>query len=404
MNWILLFLRGTALVRLEGESPQRCLNGFLAAGIAYWDLKMEQSNCWQCRILSAQVEAAQKEAGQALCDLQVVRYFGFRQQFYGLRRRITLLVMMALTVVWILLLPNFIWIMDVTGNQTVPAERILQELSEMDIRVGTWVTDLPHPRLLKYEMQQRIPELQWIAVNCYGGRAVVEVAERQPAQASVSKKTPVNLVAARDGVILELDILNGFPVCTAGQAVREGDLLVSGVMDHVRTTQVTRAYGEVYALTKHEFTAVTPTRIAEKRFTGEEACCVYINIGRKRIKIFGNSGISVSGCDKIVNEKIWTLPGGYPLPFRVTKEVYQCYEAVPAEQTENTAVRILSDGTHRALNAAMIAGQIQSQEQQLARQDGWYSLTASFWCREMIARAEPVYVQTRKEDENGTNH
>lgn len=404
MNRIVLFIRGYCVVQIDGAEPQRCINAFLKDSIAHWDLERTDAYSWRCKIERKLLDDAQQAALHALCDLKVLEEHSLRKLCYGLMHRPMLLTMMVMLAVWIVMFPNFIWLMEVEGNADVPEEQILQELELMGIGFGTGCADLPHPRLLKYEMQLRIPELQWVAVNCHGGRATVLVAEREPEQETVSKREVCNLVAARDGVILEMNVLNGFAVCQPGQAVRKGELLVSGFMDHVLTTQATRAYGEVFALTQHEICAVTPAVRQTKQLTGRSEHCVYLNIGRNRIKIFGNSGISVSCCDKIVCEKLLTLPDGETLPLGLTIETYRSYTEESVTQSESAAMQVLTQGAINTLAAELVAGEVQTMEQELERTDAYYMLTTKAWCKEMIARADPVNFQITKEDEDGTNY
>ena len=404
MNRIILFFRRTARVQIDGDEPYRCINQFINHRIAYWDLAQGDPRIWYCTILLEQWEDAQRLALDAMCSLTLISKHGLQQHCYGLVKRPVLILFFLLTALWIIMMPHFIWTITVEGTAEIPDEQILQALEEIGIRTGTWTASIPHPRLLKYEMQLRIPELQWIAVNCYGGRATVEVTERQPAQKTVSKKSVCNLVAARDGVILELSVLNGFPVCQPGQAVREGELLVSGFMDHVLTTQATRAYGEVYALTKHEIQTVLPDTQIQKMPTDETAHCVYLNIGKNRIKIFGNSGISVSGCDKIIRDIFVTLPSSEKLPCGLSIETYRFYEDHTVPLPEGAAQQILAEGAERILQREWIAGTVQSVEEDLSQCNTYYSMVTHALCREMIARAEEVNFQITKEDSDGTNH
>ena len=404
MNRIISFFRGTVRVQVTGVEPQRCINYFLQQGVTHWGLEVQDDYCWHCMLFSSQLEAARRCARRGMCELKVLQQYGFRQQFSGLAHRPALWLAVLLAITGILILPNYIWTLEVEGNIHIPEQQILQELEQIGIHTGTWIPGLPHTRLLRYKMQLRIPELRWIAVNCSGGKATVLVSERMPQQDTVSKKQVTNLVAARDGVIIDMSILNGFAMCQPGQAVREGQLLVSGLMDHPLKTQATRSLGEIYALTQHEISTVVPAEVQSKQQTGDTARCIYLNFGRKRIKIFGSSGISVSNCDKIVCEKMLTLPGGYTLPLGFTVQTYRYYDAVIAHLPAQEAQAQLETATRRRVLAQMVAGQIQNTRQELTQQPQRYILDTTAWCREMIARPEDASLWNTREDNHGTDH
>lgn len=404
MNRAVQFFRGTYRIRITGAEPQRCINRFFSSGVSVWEVQRQDDYCWLSTIPKRQWAAAKQSALQCQCELEIVQESGLYYRFGGLLRRPVLLLMLLLIALSMIVLPNFIWVLEVEGNDVIPRQRILQELEDLGIGFGTWIPSLPEPLQLRYEMQLRIPELQWIAVNCTGGKASVLVAEREPYQNTVSKRAVCNLIACRDGVIQEMIILNGFAVCQVGQAVRKGELLVSGYMDHVLTTQATRAMGEVYALTQHKIRAVTPAATTAKQPNGEKSRCIFLNIGRNQIKIFGSSGISVSECDKISVKHSLTLPNGYCLPFGITVQTNLHYDSTEEKRPEDGAMSLLETAARRRLMTEMIAGEVQTDSFALSQSAGAYVLDMTAWCREMIARPEAATILFTKEDDYGADH
>ena len=403
MNGVVNFFRGTAWVEITGVDPQRCINRFLKYGVAFSRLEQPEDCILRCEILKRDLPVARQAVRQTMCELTVLQQRGFGQEFQGLLRRPVLLVSALLLALAVVILPNFIWTMEVEGNEEIPAEKILQELEDLGVHFGTWIPSLSNQEI-KNQMLLRIPELQWLAVNCSGGKATVMVSERSPSEDTVSRREVTNLVACRDGVIVEMSVLSGMPVCSVGQAVQAGEILVSGYADWGHSIQATRSMGEIYAETMHKIDAVMPQQVRYKQETGKTSHAVYLTLGRKRIKLFGSSGISETNCDKIVSEKTLTLPGGYALPLTLTVETYTAYEAKDGALPQQQAWQILQDGTRRQLEASMVAGQCSDSSEQQDTSDGLYRLETTAWCREMIARAEPAPIFTNEEETNGANH
>ncbi len=122
------------------------------------------------------------------------------------------------------------------------------------------------------------------------------------------------MVAARDGVIVSMSVLGGQSLCQVGQAVRAGELLVTGCVDLETHTQFTHADAEIYAMTQRTLTAVYPQTTTRKAYTGQVIRRYSLVVGRKRINLSGNSGISDASCDKMTERKALTLPGGFSCP------------------------------------------------------------------------------------------
>ena len=208
MMRLVAFFRGHCRLEITGVEPSRCLNRFLGCGVGFWDLATPDAYTLQCSILARDLDAAAQIARGCQCQARCLARHGFAHRYGGLVRRPMLLVSLALLLVGILVLPNFIWTLEVQGNVTVPTAQILQELDNIGVRFGTWGPGLSN-REIKNKMLLRIPALQWLAVNCSGGKATVLVAERTESDRVISKREVTNLVAACDGVISQVQVYSG---------------------------------------------------------------------------------------------------------------------------------------------------------------------------------------------------
>lgn len=397
------FIRGTAVVQLSGAEPQRCLNRFASERLPFWDVKLVDDYTLTCRVYRRDLEFAARQAGRAMCTCTILRHEGLRREFYGLRRRKLLLLGSLLVLAGLIVLPNFVWTVQVQGNVEIPEEQILQELETLGVHFGAWGPSI-ESRKIKNEMLCRLGDLRWLAVNCSGGKATVLVSERTKSEPTVSKRQVTNLIACRDGVVTEMSVLNGFPVCKVGQAVRKGQLLVSGYADWEYCTQATRSLGEIYAMTQRKITVRIPVTCLKKVYTGETHRTVYLTVGRKRIKISGNSGISTPNCDKMVEEKPLALPGGYQFPLKLTVETCRMYELEPRALEKAEAEDLLLQYAQRTMTGEMVAGTILQQDHKLRKNGETYEMTVVAGCREMIAVSEPAEFLTTNEDANGADN
>ena len=404
MLWGLDYLRGYVTVELTGSEPERWLNALVTESVSFWRLQRVDALCLRLRLAAADLPTARRQAQRCMCDLRILNERSFRRSFGGLRHRIVLLVGAALCLAALVVLPNMIWTLDVSGCEQVEPERVLRMLERIGVGFGTWAPGLDNYRI-KNEMLRLIPELRWISVNTAGGRAQVLVAERtQPEPVENKHAATGNLVACCDGMVERLSVRNGQAVCQAGDAVRQGQLLVSGVVDLERCTMQTLALGEVYAQTKHEITVVTPSERTVSTRTEPEGWCLYLSLGQKRIKICGRSGISAMGCDKMIDTKVLTLPGGHTLPLRLTLERYYQAERQPAALDVLSAQSMLEQYVDRTLPEQMIAGQMLSSRAAFSQDGDCFRLEQTAVCSEMIARSVPLPIFEQEDYDDGTDN
>ena len=124
----------------------------------------------------------------------------------------------------------FIWDFEVTGNDTVPTESVLQALERCGVRVGTRGVGLDQDEL-RNRVLPLLPDVVYLAVNVRGCTAHVQVVERVRPPHLYRDSDVQNIVAARDGLITKIEALDGVTCAAVGETVQAGQVLLSGVAD-----------------------------------------------------------------------------------------------------------------------------------------------------------------------------
>lgn len=389
MYRLIRFFRGYVLLRLTGAAPERCLNRLSERNLRFWGLCREDALHYRFYAYQKDVPMIRRTAMSCMADAQVVRRFGFRQRYGGLRRRPVLVFGLLLALVATFFLQQFVWTVDVQGEEELHEEEILRALEELGIRPGAWGPDIDS-QLTKHRMLNLLPKLSWLAANRSGGCLHILVTERSTPKPERPQYRVANVVAAREGVLTEVSVLEGMKLCAVGQTVSKGQLLVSGYEDYGLKVRAVCANAEIYARTWHTGTVVTPATEFVKRYTGRVWTQRTLTVGRKRINLSGNSGIPIGNCDKMINEKILSLPGGYTFPIRLETATYREYELTERETDSASAEKLLLEAWRRMTKESMTAGEIQQTNSSLLRANGMYALHVESACREMIARLVPV--------------
>ncbi len=407
MKGIIDYFRGCCRLILRGCDPERCLDRFLAANIPFWRVEKEDSFTLSLHLYEIDAPLAQSLARRCQCEGEVISLRSFRRDVSGLLRRWVFLLGFAATIAGIVILPNFVVRRSVEGCESLEPAEVLRALETLDVGFGTWGPSIDNEHI-KNEMLQLVPELRWIAVNLSGMQANILVSERSEADPILDRREAVtNLVACADGIITELNAMNGQAACAVGDAVTKGQVLISGLVDLERCTMYTRALGEVYADTRRQITVLTPKNRTQRSPESVAGYCIWLTAGRKRIKIFGNSGISMGDCVKMIRREALCLPGGVDIPLALWIETY--YHTTPRETEleEQAAKELLADYTARWVDNELVAGQVLTTQSEPNLQRGVYALTQTLHCREMIARSVEIPIleleQHGTSDQRGTN-
>lgn len=377
-------LRGYSVAEISGGTPGWALNRLAKEKIAFWNIVWLDALTVRIRVFRGTEQAVCKLAEASMCTCEIKGTYGLARRFGGLIHRPILLCMLLLDLLFVMILPNFLFFFDVEGNETIPEQVILREVEQAGVGFGIYGPKI-YPKQVKDYMIGKFPKLQWVTVVQNGCRGTVVVREREDIPEIISKKGLTNIVASQSGVITGQTIYVGQAMRQVGDTVSKGDLLVSGVVDLERTYLLERAYGEVFARTWRDMTVVIPKNYGEKKAVDRVKRCGWLVLGQKRIKIFGNSGISYGSCDKMIDRKKLTLPQGLTLPVALEIETFSFYVPEPRQMQRETAEQILMEFVHSDVTGRMIAGEVLNQHYVIRENQGQFVLRATLECHEMIA-------------------
>ena len=298
-------------------------------------------------------------------------------------------------------LPERVLFVSVDGYASVSPLEILNAAQQCGIRFGA-TRSLVRSEEVKNALLDKMPSLQWVGVNTKGCVAILSVREKQEEQKQQAKAVS-SLVAIRDGIVITGTATAGELRCKPGQVVRSGEVLVSGYTDCGISVRAEKAKGEIFALTVRPLTVVAPLRYGQKGSSGVEIKKFSLIIGKKRINLSKDSGISYATCDKIREEYVLTLPGGFALPVTLVVDRYYSWDMteVSAESPEG---RLLSRNAAEAyLMESMIAGEILDVILKETFDESVYRLEGQFLCSEMIARERNEEIMEEYGKNSGEN-
>ena len=389
---------GMIEAELTGADLERSLGLIAENGYQLYRIKLVDEFTCRFHLRRSDYKKVRNLVQKAGDSVKIVGRFGAYWTVERLKRRPVLLTVLVMLLSLALILPSRICFVQVEGNSSIPARLIIQRASECGICFGASRREVRSEKM-KNALLSAIPELQWAGVNTKGCVAVISVREKtaasKEAEAAVSR-----IVAGRDAVIVSCTVERGNMVCRVGQAVKTGDLLISGYTDCGIAIRASRAEGEIYGQTSRVISAVTPS---EYTIQTEEACSqrkIALIIGKKRINFYKDSGILDTTCDKMSTVNYLTLPGGFVLPIGLVREKWIWYETENCAGAEDREEKILTDFAEAYLDQQMLAGRILDQEHELTGGDGVLRLRSSYACIEMIGREqnEEILVDYGKSD------
>ena len=320
-------------------------------------------------------------------DIQRDRHWGLYWALRSLLRRPVLLGGILFLLALCAYLPTRVFFFRVEGNVTVPTRLILEQAAACGLDFGASRRAVRSEKV-KNALLEAVPQLQWAGVNTAGCVATISVRERQLSSPQDATGGVSSIVATRDGIIQEVTVTGGSAACKVGQAVKKGQILVSGYTDCGISIRGERAKGEVYAVTERKITASMPTDWTYRGENQTVAKKYGLIIGKKRINFYKGSGLLDTGCVKMYEEKFLTLPGGWQLPLAIVTEVWISFPSASVSVSVDEASTALTDLAREHLQQIMIAGRILSKSETVSQEDGVLKLEGVYGCLEMIGKEQ----------------
>lgn len=263
------WLLGYARFSVVGGSKERFLNNCARAGIYLWDIAAgkEGGACVAVKNYRALRPCARK----ANAKLKVRERHGFPFATKGIRRRRGILAGAVLFMVIVHLLSLHVWSIEVKGNTSIPTEQIEAELARLGVTPGTLKSNV-QPQLLQQKLMLKFPRIGWLSVNTRGCSAEVRLEEKvdRPLIVGDKRETICNIKAARTGQILSMDVYTGTAQVSEGDAVVEGQLLISCVVeDKLGYSTLRHAAGKIIAETSRTLSTEVDLKRSEVRPTGK---------------------------------------------------------------------------------------------------------------------------------------
>lgn len=397
MRHLMNLIRGMVCVRLTGLFPERIINLCAQAGIDFWAMEWLDEHTVRFTTRRGSLGLLEELAAKVGCEVERESSRGLPDFLGRFRTRYAFLVGLLLALCAVSFLSRFVLTVEVSGNEQVPTAVILSQLRRLGVRPGAYGPALDRKQLAQ-EALVELKDLSWMAINLHGTRVEVIVREAVKEPERIDETGWFDIVAQADGIITHIEPEQGDALVGDGDVVAKGDVLISGTVtlepplysDRPARYYQTHARGRVWARTWRTLTAAIPVEAETKDYTGAEKSVWSVNFFGRRMKIFGNTGISWPMYDKITTVRPATLPGGRELPLALHRETYREYLPRTVEVDQEAAQALLEEQLQKQL-AALIGedGTVETTRFSSRVTDGQLEVTLTAQCLEEIGEERP---------------
>lgn len=386
---LLRYLRGYVWFEARGVFVERFLNLVARDRIAVWSGRKRGEVYTGC-IAAHNYRRLRTHARKTKVKLRITQKVGAGFQRRKYRKRTGLFIGLALFVVFLMGMSQFIWRIEIGGNERVDEIDVLQALEALGIEPGTWRSSID-VRDCERKMLLLLPELSWAALNIDGSALRVEVSESTKPPKVILDSAPCNIVAGEAGQILSMYVYDGQAMVQIGDTVLPGDMIVSGITQDSRGMSLFRhAQAQVIAQVQLNLEVSVPLAQTHYIETGKIMKRGYLQLFTGEIPIF--------------------LPWSIPAPYRVNRtttplrmfslelplswlgEEYILMEEVPVTLTEAEAKKEAMAELGNLQKARLGDAEILEREISSALEGDHFVMKAHYICNMDIAEEREILI------------
>ncbi len=339
------YFRGYLIITVSGNFPERFINVCTAKNILLWDIARISPKAIRCRISVRAFKTLPKITYHTAVKVTINARRGFPFLLHKYRRRKLILCGFFIFLAVVICVNQFVWDIEIRGNEMVKSADILNVLKEEGLKRGVLKSKIDQ-RTLKNQAILKLPALAWLWIDKQGSKIIVEVRERTPVPEIFNPNDYCNITAAKDGVIDSMVVRNGIPVVSVGDTVLKDMVLVTGkipssVKNEIRYEQ---ADAQILARVWYEKKAYLSRLSTTRSQTGKQKKQFTLKLFGESIPLFHRGKTPFLYCDETIKEHTLSIFGynlGITLVVHKYTEVTQTEELHTEESVASQGIKSL---------------------------------------------------------------
>jgi len=220
------FWWGYVVVEIKNVSGEEFINVCRSEGIILYDLYKTPAGL-KVRITSKDTRHLLKLVRKIGGKSKILSKGGAIFPLLRLQRREGLLLGLAICLAIIYLSLGYIWSYEVSGNERYSKEEIVQIVENYGAKIGMGKNDVDLERITKEILKDYNGDLAWLWLGTKG--TVLEIKVKEMDESFLDYDTTADLVAAKNGIISNILVLDGTAKVKVGEMVYQGEVLIQGV-------------------------------------------------------------------------------------------------------------------------------------------------------------------------------
>lgn len=399
---ILHFIFGRLYFYVKGYQTERFLNLCAKNNLVLWQLKpVEDGYAFFIRRSSYQMLVMLAEKANVEITLQGQKGLPYFLKEH--RKRKILFFSIFLCCLMIFSFSQFLWEITVSGGEIYSESDILKYVTDNYYRPGTLKYQIDCDALEEH-LREDYDEIAWVSCSIQGTRLHIEIKETLDRKTKQNPKRPCDIVANKSGIITKMAVKSGTPLVSAGDSVKKGTTLISGLIYYysddftVTQTDKIKADGEILMRTKEVYHNTVPTRYYEKKITNKKKRIKNIYLGQYQLDFPAKKRQSHTNI--VTDRRALKIGSSFYLPAGITMQTIEQYKPEKKILTKKEAqMKLKKQLEQYLLNKTKQGVRIVHCEERYKKKNDQYEIEASIIKEESAGKIRNIKKLTKKQEE-----
>lgn len=215
---IMYYLLGYATISVEGYFIERFINICISKNILLWNMKRKKSSFLFTNIAIKDFKKIRQIAKTTKCHVKIEKKKGLPFLLHKYKKRKIFIGLLIAVTLIIFGLSNFVWNIEITGENNINKEELLNELKEYGLKTGILKTKVNTKDIINNIRLNR-DDIAWIGIKIEGTNVIVEVVEADKKPEIIDENEYCSIVSDKEGIITKINVQNGTALVKVGDIV-----------------------------------------------------------------------------------------------------------------------------------------------------------------------------------------
>lgn len=246
-----------SLIKINDINSYRFLSVCVSMGVDFFDMDIRMQENTEDEYLiyvkNSQLNKIKEASVKTGVDFEIVKETGVLAALKRNIKRKIFFISIGVAIVLLFLMTQFIWQIQISGCVSRSEAEILQLVNDKGVCYGV-LRNKCDCDALEEAIRNEFEDVLWVSAAINGTGLFIQIKENTYLndKLAITDKT-ADLVSDTDGTIISIVTREGVACCVAGDQVKKGDILISGVKEfyndakEVYKTEHTYADGDIIA-------------------------------------------------------------------------------------------------------------------------------------------------------------